>query len=79
MNLTHHIEEPIAIELVLHDMHAHMQQGGTVHNQGRIDPERGHATPIQPVQRVNTENRTKRVGGWQRQLLICVDLQAVGA
>ena len=26
-----------------------------------------------------TKNRTKHVGGWQRQLLVCVDLQAVGA
>ena len=30
---------------------------------------------------VVTKNRTKRVGGWQRQLfsLRCIDLQAVGA
>ena len=26
-----------------------------------------------------TKTRTKHVGGWQRQLLVCVDLQAVGA
>ena len=26
-----------------------------------------------------TENRTKRVGGWQGSCAVCVDLQAVGA
>ena len=50
-------------------------------HQGRIDPpevRRGHATPVQSEMLAVTKNRTKRVGGWQRQLLVCVDLQAVG-